>query len=105
MASSGRWSIQLIVAVVAQGGGPCPSPGYGDLYPGCPGCRTRLSKSCLLRRPLVSGHARIAHIVRIEPGAVPAVFVVFGEALLGERDHAVHRSGRARVPERLDADV
>src|ERR1043166_5206311 len=35
----------------------------------------------------------------------PAVLVVIGEARIGEPDHAVHGSGAARMPQRLDADV
>src|SRR5437763_11132299 len=59
----------------------------------------------LLRRALAAGHARIGHVVGIEPGIAPAVLVVFGEARLRERGHAVERSGGARVPQRLNPDI
>src|SRR5438309_11454889 len=74
IASSGRWSIQLI------------------------------SRS--LRRALDPAHPRIGDVVGVEPGRIaPAVLVVIGQALLGQRDHAIERAGGARVPHRLDADV
>src|SRR5215467_14929404 len=60
----------------------------------------------LLRRTRDAGATGIGHVIRVEPGrSDPAILVVFGEALLGERDHAVERAGAACAPQRLDADV
>src|SRR5437016_1964587 len=60
----------------------------------------------LLRRAGDPGAAGVGDIIRIEPrSADPAVLVVFGEALLRERDHPIERARGARAPHRLDADV
>src|SRR5262249_15421179 len=59
-----------------------------------------------LRRTRDAGATGIGHVIRVEPGrSDPAILVVFGEALLGERDHAVERAGATCAPQRLDADV
>ena len=73
MASSGRWSIQLMT---------------------------------ITPPPCVPRQARIGDIVRIKPGVVdPAVLVVVGHALLGERRHLVEMPVARALPQRLDADV
>src|ERR1700682_4741266 len=78
IASSGRWSSQLMSA----------------------------DRSALLRRPRGIRHAGIRDIVRVEPGvADPALLVIVCHALVRERDHLVVGAGRARVEQRLDANI
>src|SRR5215468_3348479 len=77
----------------------------------CAGVRAPARRFCTpygasLRRARNAGAAGIRHIIRIEPGSAdPAVLVIFGEALLGERNHTVERARAARTPHRLDANV
>src|SRR4051795_336320 len=60
----------------------------------------------LFRRARDARATGIGNVVGIEPASAdPAVLVIFGEALLRERDHAVERAGAARAPHCLDADV
>src|SRR5690348_16976837 len=60
----------------------------------------------LLRRPVNAGATGIGHIIRIEPASAhPAVLVIFGKALLRERDHALERARGACAPHCLDANV
>src|SRR5438477_5060131 len=94
IASSGRWSIQLMGhSTVAE-----RSDDRDQM--------TSSRISALLRRPRLLRQTGIGHIVRIEPSRIgPAVFVVFGHALVGERRHLLERAGRARIPQRLDADI
>src|SRR5580704_13146395 len=62
--------------------------------------RTSLRRAELARQP------RIGHVVWIEPRRIgPAVFVVFGHALIGERRHLLHDAGASRAPQRLDTDI
>src|SRR4030095_63630 len=94
MASSGRWSIQLI------------GSSHFDAFSTANRKSTSPKNAMLFRRARDAGNARIGDVIRIETGSVaPAVLVVIGQALLGEPDHAVERAARARVPHRLDADV
>src|SRR5579872_469955 len=73
MASSGRWSIQLIYRFYAYAGA---------------------GKRTLLRRPRLVRRSGIGDVVRVEPGRIgPAVLVVFRHALIGQGHHLIERAG------------
>src|SRR6188768_2060443 len=83
IASSGRWSNQLIFFLLLPA-----------------------ARRPSLRRATRLRQSRISDVVRIEPGVGdPALLVVVGHAGIGERDHAVVGAGAPGVEQRLNADV
>src|SRR3954454_20411011 len=66
----------------------------------------RRSRARLLGGARGSRQAPVRNIVRADPGiAGPALLVIIGETLVGERDHPVIGARAARIEQRLDADV
>src|SRR5262249_26274020 len=62
--------------------------------------------SSLLRRPHLLRQTGIGDVVGIEPGRIgPAVFVIFGHTLVGERQHLIERARGARIPQSLDTNI
>src|SRR5581483_5347797 len=123
IASSGRWSIQLIFSChhprrrMIQYPPPLESLAISATHTGCPAgachraghsgrTRWRGMTTELFGRAQPIRQPRIGNIARVEPRRIgPAVLVILGHTLLGERRHLVERAGAARIPQRLDADV